>query len=224
MRHGLLACVLIFHVAGCAAVPFGSPADASMKDVSPHELLARFEERLPSRFTLLNSLVFQFGLFNKVSALGYISVDREHRRFHVVCMSPVGVKLFEVSGDEKDIDRHFAIGDFGKNPYFFRSVAEDIRRVYFGLVPPEETPVYRGRRRMYFYSESGSGEETVYRFGSPDHVLLDKTRLRDHVGLWRVSYYEYRSTSEGYLPAGTVLENWEYGYRITIRLKDIRSE
>jgi len=224
MKNALLACVLIFHVCGCTTIAFEKPAAADMKGVLPDDLLERFGERLFPRFTLLNSLVFQFGFSNRISALGYISVDREKGTFHVVCMSPVGVKLFEVSGDETSIAKQFAIGDFGRNPYFIRAVAEDIRRVYFDLLPPENAPVYRGSHRMYFYSETGPAEETVYRFGSPEHVLLDKTRLRNQEGLWRVSYYDYRSTPEGLLPAGTVLENWEYGYRITIRLKDIRQE
>jgi len=224
MRHALLAYVLIFGICGCATFPFETPEAANMTEVSPNDLLDRFEERLPRRFTLLNSLVFHFGFSERVSALGYISIDRDKHLFHVVCMSPMGVKLFEVSGDNRNILKHFAIGPFGKNPYFFRSVAEDIRRVYFDLVPPPDASIFKGSERVYFYAETAEGDETVYRYGSPEHVLLDKTSSRNQEGLWRVSYFEYRETPEGYLPGGTVLENWQYGYRIVIRLKDITHE
>ena len=56
-----------------------------------------------------------------------------------------------------------------------------------------------------------------------DGVLVEKRYYENGRKIWTVSYYEYRRENGKLYPDGIILEHHEYGYRLVVRLREIRS-
>ena len=164
MKHWLALCVLIFlvvfPVSGCSSVPFQKPASVSMEQENPATVRERFKQRLPLRYSLLNTITFKFNPFKKkqISALGSITVDTSGHEFTAVCINPLGVKLFEIFSNSHETTSRFAIGELAKKQDLAKAVAADIKRVYFDLVPSTEAETKNRRYRIDFKEPSREGK------------------------------------------------------------------
>lgn len=213
----LLGAVLL---AGCVSVPFRETPPVCMDAVDPQQLLAQYRETLPERFQLLNSVVFDYR-WRAFTGIGLVEIDRPAQTFRIVCLNPLGVKLFELSGDAQRTEAHFVMpplleqgGDFAG------TVGEDIRRIYFDVVPAVEASVERQRRALVF-RQPAPGGSLEYVFAGRDGDLVEKRyRDADNDLVWKVSYYEYRAENGKRSPQGVVLTNYRHGYRLTVRPKE----
>jgi hypothetical protein len=207
------ACQLL--LAGCAGVPFEPVERISMDGVDPAQVRARFSVGLPLKFDCQNTVIFEY-FGRKVAALGFGTVDVSARAFTVVCMTPMGVKLFEVVGKGDSVHTTFALPDLAAHGDLAQAVGQDVRRIYFDLVPPDTASVSVGRTAIVYEYPAGD-ERTEYVFGGREGVLLEK---RCHKGGRRVStvaYYDYREEDGKRRSYGVVLTNHPYGYRLIVR-------
>lgn len=219
MKRIVLA-LLPLLLAGCAApVPFRETELVSMEAMDPAGVLDRFQASLPGRFRTMSSLVFEFS-WNRVSALGITEVDREKGAFTALAMNPLGVKLFEISGDREQIVSRYIIGVMTQGGNAADAIGEDIRRIYFGLVPSPNASVHRGRRRLVFRERSGPGT-IEYVFAGADGFIIEKRYTEEDRTVWRVRYYEYRRANGKAWPQGVVLDNARRGYRLIVKVKEI---
>ncbi len=217
----LLLAVLL--LAGCAAAPFRETPPVCMAAVDPQQLLARSRQELPEHFQLLHSVVFDYR-WRAFTAIGMVDVDRPARRFRLVCMNPMGVKLFELSGDAQATTAHFVMpalleqgGDFAG------TVGADIRRIYFDPLPAGETEVVR-RRQAIIFRQPADGGTLEYVFAGAAGDLVEKRWLdADATPVWTVSYYEHRTVEGKRFPQGIVMVNHRHGYRLTVRPKESAS-
>lgn len=215
---GFLGALLL---TGCSSVPFQKTANVSLKERDPLTIVDKFKKSLPRRFQLLNTILYKYG-WNKFSTIGYIEINTGTKTFAAAGMNPMGLKLFELTGDKDSVKTLFMMEKFRKNDKFAASAGEDIRRIYFDLVPSADAEIKKGDYRLEFRQRAGTGS-IVYIFAGAGGYLTEKKYYEDNKLKWRVSYYEYRRKDGRIYPGGIVLNNYRYGYSLTVKLKEIRS-
>ncbi len=220
MRKRLAGLLCVFLLAGCGGVPFQKTDFVPLEKEDPLTAVGRFKMNSPDSFQLLNTIVFQYN-WMKFSGLGYISVNTPEKTFAVVCINHMGVKLFELSGDEKGTITGFALEEFTKKGDFPLVVGEDIKRIYFDRIPSSEADLMKEKYRIIFRQPSGTGI-TEYIFAGTDVNLTEKNYYEDDALVWRVSYYEYQLDGGKLYPRGIILKNYKYGYSLTVKMKEIQ--
>jgi hypothetical protein len=216
-RMLLVACVLF--IAGCASIPFEKTLDARVANVDPAVAVQQFRESSPDTFRMLQTITFQFGpmIF---SGLGFADIKRDDEAFSVVCMNHMGVKLFEVYGNREGINAPFVMDELKRGGNIAVAVGEDIKRIYFNLLPSAGAAIEKEKYRILFRQPSGRGI-MEYSFGGIGYSLVEKNYYEDNIPVWRVSYYEYKDNNGKLYAGGIVMDNFRYSYRLIIRLKEI---
>ncbi len=221
MRKFILLALIILSSAGCSTVPFQRTRYIPLNSVDPELARREFASSLPDRFQVMNTIVFQYK-WRSFSALGYIDVNRELKTFAVSCLNPMGIKLFELSGDKDSVRTNFVLKELLRRGDLPRVVGEDIRRIYFDTAPSREAKAEKYRYKVIFSEPSGSGV-IKYIFAGSRAMLIEKRYYEKKRLLWSVSYYEYRHQGHGkFYPAGIIFRNYRFGYNLVVRLKEVR--
>jgi len=218
MKNSILLLILTFLANGCGAVPFHETEPAPLPPGEPRSVVERFEAALPASFQLLSTVVFEYN-WRTFSGIGYLDINTADKAFKVVCLNPMGVKLFELSGDRNSVATHYTIADFTRYGDVAAAVAGDIRRIYFDLVPAREATVRKSACRLKFRQPSGAGH-LEYVFAGPRGDLIEKNYYDESGLAWRVAYYEYLEQNGKRVPQGIVLLHYDYRYRLTVRQKE----
>jgi len=215
----LIAIPFIFLlVTGCATEHFNQPQKVSIREVQPEQLLERFEANLPETVSSLNSVVFDYAGITFLG-LGFVEIDRSKGTFRVICLNPMGVKLFDLSGDQNSTTTNFAIEPMAKYGEIGAAVAADIRRIYFDLLPPPDTEPRKGEYRVIYGSSTPNGfQEQI--FAGVEGDLVEKRFYYDQFISWQVTYHDYLSIGGKRYPQGIVLTNYRDGYQLVIREKE----
>jgi len=219
-KYFVIPVIILLHLTGCASIPFQSAERVPIGKIEPGEVKERFALMLPEKFRIINSMVFEFK-GEAVSFIGYSDIDSLEKTFTVVGLSPVGIKLFELTGNNNKTELKFAIEEFAKIENFAEAVAGDIKKIYFDRLPGAGARASRGKYEIVFArDENGATIEHV--FAGAGNLLVEKRCAVDNIAVWSVYYYEYRIENGKLYPAGIILENHKYDYRLILRLKEIR--
>lgn len=204
---------------GCTTVPFRETPPVAMDAVDPLRILEQYRETLPERFQLLTSVVFDYR-WRSFAGIGMVEIDRTAQTFRIVCLNPLGVKLFELSGDADKTEPHFVMPQLMEQGGDFpTTVGSDLRRIYFNVVPALEASISRKKHAISFRQPVGSGS-LEFDFVGADGELVEKRYYEDDDLIWRVSYYEYREEHGKRFPKGIIFANYRHGYRLTVRVKE----
>jgi len=206
---------------GCSSIPFRHLDYFSFDNIDPQTLRSNFSEELPQEFELLNSAIFRYSYLS-FSALGVVRVDTFKKSLNLAGFNHLGVMLFELSYDS-DGKMHckYALPEFTKYKDFTSFVLNDIKRIYFGRVPSLGAQVRRERRRVVF-RDFLEDAVTEYVFSGEGQFLAEKNYYEKQRKIWSVFYYEYMFKDGKIYPAGIVLKHYKYGYKLIIKLKEIR--
>jgi hypothetical protein len=221
MRRLVLICLGVLFVGGCARVPFQETPLVSLESSEPRSIIEHFQAHLPDSFKLLNTVVFEY-TGQKFLGLGYIDIDRLTDVFKVICLNPMGVQLFELSGDRNTIVTHHALAPLLQYGDLPTAVGNDIRRIYFDLVPAADALIWKRKYKITFRQSTGSGLKE-YVFAGADRDLVEKNYYENSEIVWQIAYYEYREQNGQRFPQGIVLTNYKYGYQLTVRQKELYS-
>jgi hypothetical protein len=213
---GLLTAVF---VAGCSSIPFQETTHVSMGSAEPGAIVEHFKGSIPESFQMLSTVVFQYN-WDKLSGIGYIDINTREKVFTVVCINPMGFKLFELSGDKDGVVSHHALEELAKKGNVGAAVGEDIKRIYFDLVPSPEAEVIKKKYQIVFRQPFGVGI-IEYIFAGADGYLIEKSYYEEGTRIWQVSFYEYLQKNGKAYPGGIVLKNCKYGYSLIIKQKEI---
>jgi hypothetical protein len=112
-----------------------------------------------------------------------------------------------------------ALKQYGDLP---SAVGRDIRRIYFDLVPTDKATFWKGKYKINFRQPYGSGV-MEYEFAGIGQELVEKSYYENDELMWRISYYEYREQNGKHYPQGMIMINYQYGYQLTVRQKELYS-
>ncbi len=219
MKRFFIIVLILLHATGCMKIPFREAARVPMASQDARKIARRFKERMPVNFQLLSTLVFLYN-WSQFSGIGYLDINAEKRAFKALCVNPMGVKLFELSGDEHGVVTHFALDTLTSRGDLARAVGQDIRRIYFNLVPSPDATVRRKKYQIIFSHPLEAGR-VEHVFAGPGGELVEKRYYRAGTMDWRISYYEYQKQDGKSYPRGIVMKNYRYGYRLLIKQKEL---
>lgn len=212
----LLACAVL---SGCATRPYPEPEPFVPGGGALADVPARFAARLAPRFEQVNAIIFNFRM-QELVALGVASVDVPTRSFAVTCMTPIGVKLFDVVCTQGEAEGRFVHPEFAKRGGdLAQVVAADLMRAYFDGEPAREAPFQLRRGRLVFTSADATGV-TEHRYAWSDGRLAEKVRLENGRRQWTIAYREYACSPDGLVPSGMEIVNHRYGYRLVVSARE----
>jgi hypothetical protein len=189
-----------------------------MTGLAPAEVVARSVAATPEKFSGFNSIVFEIA-GQKFLGIGFIEIDRQERSFRVICLNPMGVKLFDLSGSDRGTTMNFAIEPLAKAGDIATAVANDIRRIYFDLAPRAAATPRAGKHRLiYGGGVPGGYQEHIFAGSSGD--LVEKRFYDDQLISWQVTYHDYRESGGRRTPATIAITDYKSGYQLTIREKE----
>ena len=217
----LIILLIIFAFnAGCRSIPFKSIDYVTLSNLNPDTVRQEFASFLAQKLEVINSIVFQYK-WQSFFALGYTKLDLENNTFQVSCMNPVGIKLFELTGNRNEIKSTFVLKELLQRGDLPNAVGEDIRRIYFNMLPGAQAKVQKEKYRIIFTQPSGIGE-IKYVFAGPEHWLIEKHYFEKNHKLWSVFYYNYLMRNGRLYPSELILKHHRFGYNLVLRLKEVR--
>jgi hypothetical protein len=219
LKTVILLAILLSGI-GCSSIPFKKIDYVSLDNLDPQILRQDFGNILAQRMQVVNSIVFQYK-FQRFSALGYTELNLADSTFAVSCMNPVGIKLFELTGNQDTISPGFVLKELLQRGDLPRAVGEDIRRIYFKMIPSPEAKIKKEKCKIIFNQAYGQGI-MKYVFAGNRHLLTEKHYYEKNRNLWSVFYYEYSLNKGKLYPSGLILKNHRFGYNLVIRLKEVR--
>jgi len=197
---------------GCRTMP---PAAPSPRAAAVAEQAA---QSAPTRFRALSTVTFAF-LGRSFSGLGVVDVDASTRSFSVVGLNHLGAKLFEIEQTNGVVVTASALPIFEERGDFAGTVAADIARVYFDLVPSPSATAYPAREGTWLVEPAGDG--AVERRLDPQGRLLEKRFRTGRRIRWSVRYSDYREESGRWHAGVAELRNRRQRYALTVRLKQL---
>jgi hypothetical protein len=217
MRWTIL--LLLPLVAGCAGEPFVREPLPVLHHPDPKALRDAFARTVTDRFISDDTVIIQAPFRSDLAVLGVLRVDRVAGTFELVGLNHLGVKLFDLTGDRHGTAVRFAIPPLMKQQEVLLAIGDDIRRMYFDLVPGRNAVAQIERTDVKF-TQKEPGERLVYEFGGQPGVLLEKRSIGFFGAVWRVRYYRYESQQASLYPRGIVMDNSEFHYRIIVKNRD----
>jgi hypothetical protein len=212
--------IIILSCAGCRSIPFRNIDYVALDNVDPEGLRQEFQKLTAQKLQVINSIVFQYK-WRSFVALGYTQLDLENNTFEVSCMNPVGIKLFELTGDRNTIKANFVLEELLQKGDLPLAVGEDIRRIYFDLAPSAQAEVQKEKYRIIFTQPYKDGQ-MQYIFAGHKHLLIEKHYYEKKRRIWSVFYYDYLFSNNKLYPAELLLKHRRFGYNLIIRLKEAR--
>ena len=219
----LTAVAGLFAVAGCRTPGTPPAALPPQLALAANEVRVQFAASLPETFQRTDSVVIEFNPHwwwptIRVTALGATDVDRTHDSFNAVGMTPVGVKLFDVSRRDGQVQAHFLTDRIPHLDAVTKALSDDMARLYLNLVPAAGANVRRERDTLVFREETAE-YATEFVFAGQPALLVEKRCWEGRHRVCTVRFEQYEGAPNARLPARIVLDNLRYRYRVTIRLK-----
>jgi hypothetical protein len=188
------------------------------------QVALRFDASLPAQFTARQTLVFEFRPHwwwppVRLAALGYATVDRTARDYAVVCLSPLGMKLFEVSCTGGQSRAVFSVPLPGNREAMGKALGDDIASLFFDLLPTPDAVLRRHGDTLVFRQER-DGRRMEYAFSVSNGQLMRKT-IRDGSGRTTLTFGAGGADRVGGYPAVVRLMNHRYGYTVTVRTRQL---
>ncbi len=219
MRRIFLMGLLLTCFGGCRSIPFKPTALVPVQNITPGEIRDDFAAGLPEKFEILNSVIFQYGR-NSFVALGYTSADMKNKIFTATGLSPAGIKLFDLSGNDTGVETKFMLPEFSAKGDVTKAIAESIRWIYFDRVPPASAKIIKKEKQIIFREPIPDGM-IEYIFAGAGNRLAEKHCYRNGRRFFSIFYYEYLRNNSKLYPQGIVFKHHQYRYQLRLRLQQI---
>lgn len=221
---GLIGTALVF-VSGCRTTPVISPAAPA----DARRAIERFNAQSPVGFSALNAVLIEFKPHwwwptVRFTALGASAVDRQAGSFTVTGLTPFGMTLFDISGTNGLVVGRLAIPAVRNPDDFIRAMGKDIARAYLDPVPPPDAGIVSVANGKILMRQTLDNQTVDYVFAGTEPRLVEKRFREGRRTVCEIRYSEYRAEGAHLFPGRIVLRNFRPGYRLTIRLTEVRSQ
>ena len=219
VRRWMFVFSLVF-LSSCRSLPPLAPADAARIPVD-------YAAVLPVSFTAQQTMVFEFKPHwwwptIRMTALGYAMVNRKTGDYAVVCLSPLGVKVFDVARSNGVVATHTMFSVRGEDQAAAgKAISDDISNLYFNLVPGADAVLKQKGHRLVF-----RGDRIELEFDGGTGWLVRKKVWNQDV-LSTLTFGDYRTRNGVSYPAMMTLENSRYRLilrTVTLEPRRLQSE
>lgn len=213
---GVLFLLLLVLPTGCCSLSH-RPDTATIAACRP-------QEPFPPRFRSRETLVFSYRPHwwwpkLQFAAVGYAVVDRPARTFTAACVSPMGIKIFELaySNGTYRVESSFPLP--GDADQARASIAADIASVFLDeLPPPGDTPDVCGDELLFREERNGARTDRVFAIPSGQLLRKDIVTRDSHRSLT----FEAAPREDGRdIPVTVELRNRRYGYSLRMQMQEV---
>lgn len=215
--------ILVFLLCGCAGLPFEPVPLVPVQDWNPVQVRSEFEQKLAGDFKTSEAGIFKYK-GREFSVLSYTRVSSRDKTVSAAGLTPLGVKLFEITAGTDGVkDYSFSIPQI-KNKIdparMASAMAEDVWRIYMARIPASGSEIQIEKDRILFRSKRTDGA-LEYVFGGENGVLLEKSFKKGRRKIWSVRYFEYRAQGGKIYASKIIYENLQRHYTLILNLKEI---
>lgn len=213
----LIICLLLL-MSGCISVRNPVPPEKS------NALAVALEKRSPVRFQVVHSVVVSlkphwYWPTIRQAALGCANVDRAGNSCSVVCLSPLGMKLFDITCTNGVTTGGMLIPVEGDRDVMLKAMGEAVSRAFLDVCPAPLAPAVDAGGEVIFSGRYGNADVEYTLAG--DGTLARKKYFERGVSVMTISYAGYQSTNGLIFPGRMTLEDPRRGYSIDFTVKSI---
>jgi hypothetical protein len=222
IRSWIIWPFLVVFLSACAKTPFEKVDFKSVAHLEPNRVRENFEKLLPSSFEVIESAVYIYkGL--QIAVISYTRVNEKEDSVEIIGFNPLGLKLVQVQASGAQVKYSFNIPQIKKRvdeKTLAEAIAEDIRRIYFGRVPPANAYAHKEKGKIVV-EQKKEEDKIEWVFGGPGNRLYQKHYFRGKREAWSVRYFEYKVNAEYLYPCKILFENYDNKYKLVLRLKEV---
>jgi len=157
----------------------------------------------------------------KIPLEGFLRLDLEQKTARLLAMNEMGLILFDLELDEQGQILRRAIPQLQQINGFDQGIAQSLRQIFFQPQPDVNDHVEQGDNRYRVWRTLPGGSVSFIFDCRGD---LRRTRLNAEEGDWRVIYEQYRSYYGRRLPDQIVLNDYRYGLKLTLWMREVKQE
>ncbi|MAF94764.1 MAG: hypothetical protein CMM60_03285 [Rhodospirillaceae bacterium] len=174
---------------------------------------------------IFNSITFGFR-GKKMSALGITALDSINHSFSVAGISPMGLTLFKIKVKNNKIVSSYVIPKFGGDDLTKAAdmISKDIGNIYFNRTPDIDNNLINIDKDGVTIKTKIDNKDFKYTFSGTPLKLITKSMYKNNKKLWSVDYYDYKQVNEKEIAFNILLINYEYGYTLDTKTKEVRHE
>ena len=216
---------------GCVTkAPFKQVELHSVNGINPIQIKKDFAKKIPNKLQVLSTVSFEY-YWHSFYSLGYFERDLIKNSFTLVALDPAGVRLFQITDNDDNVEYSCSIEELKKLAPFAEYISRDIKNIYFNDIPSNKAIISKEDCKIIF-TESMKDDKIEYIFGGINNYLIEKVFLKKRSWFWRifmgnyyressVGYYGYKTSNGKLYPENILYKNIDLNYQLTIRLKDI---
>lgn len=218
MNRHLLICLIPLLLTSCRTPSLPVPIEvARVQTAYEAARLMAFEARL--------SVVFEFRPHwwrsaVQVAALGHVMVNPRTGDYSLVCFSPSGQLLFEVTRTNGQATARIEIPLTGDKQESEKLLSEDIGRFYFDLAPAPGATISQKDRYLVFRNSPGK-DWSEYEYDIVTTRLVRKVICHDGECI-TLAFEDYQHYPSGYYPSVMKLTNHKNRYTLTLQNLSLR--
>jgi hypothetical protein len=224
LTQRMLPLVALLLSAGCSSLPRGEPVAAGLSE----QVVERYGNTLPSRFEAMHTVIVAIKPHwwwptIRQATIGCSTVDRTTRSYEVTCLSPLGMKLFNVSCTNGTISGAILLPMKDKQEPMVQAIGSAISRAYLDMTPgPGATAVRRGDD--FVMSRSTGNLRTDYTFSGTNAFLTSKEYFDGRKKTMTITYGDYQATTNASFPGRMSLRDHGNGYSLLFFLEEFRDK
>ena len=152
---------------------------------------------------------------------GLMLVDRDRGQIRIAGLTELGMKLFDLSVREQELESHYLSSALGeRREPLAQLVASSVRRIFLYSRPASEAKVYMGPHSVLVHS-SFQGEPVLQECTQADGRLTQVSCPREN---WQVDYTEYQDIDGMTLPGRIIYNDERAGFRLVLVLHEVQEK
>lgn len=216
---GVWLLLILALASGCRTIRPPNSGEAALVD--------RARRLQPSRWEADQTMVFEFKRHwwepsIRMTALGYAASDSTTGDYHLVCLSPLGLRMFEVSRVDGREQAFLPLPELQKNRFLVDSILRDTDRLINAGLPSRFVVTASSPDRVVIEYSDGGSNKTVCAISAPDALVATRSFYEGYRPAVSMEYSDYRSAGGGVVPFRVKLINRLYGYRLNLTIREFR--
>jgi hypothetical protein len=184
-------------------------------------------QQLPDKFESVHAVVFEYSPHwwwptLRLAALGYATVDSAAHAYRVVCLTPMGIKLFEVFNTNGEARVNTLLPGSGERQQLIRAMSDDVAGLFFDLVPPPgATGTAHGGR--WVFTQPREHGSTAYTLTAATGLPEQKEMFEGRTHNKTVTFSRFEKLQGVQVPRTMTLEDHRHHYRLIFVLKEFKN-
>lgn len=206
---------------GCRTPP---PAAMTVTDT-----LDRANRNLPLQWDAIQTVVFEIKPRwwwppVRVTTLGYAAANRATGDYRLVCLSPLGIKMFEVSRINGRESASTPAPEFRDKQDFLDSIRRDASRLVQLDLPKKFRVTDWSSECMTIEDASTATNRTRYVLSMSTSTVVSKLFYEGSRCVAQADYSDYRKVDGTEAPFRVVLHNKKTDYRLSLSVKEFHRQ